>query len=66
MSGFGTVRRLFVELPFEEEKTGYTVDISVSGEHELVRLTAIYHYRVCYAQIDAVIEDHRARQLPNS
>ena len=63
---YGEPQELFVELPFITGKEGYLSEVTVSQKHKPIKLSAIYHYHVCYAEIEAVIENGAVRQIPNS
>lgn len=63
---YGKPMELFVELPFIKDKEGYLAEVTVNNKHEPVKLSAIYHYQVCYAEIEAIIENGVVRQAPNT
>ena len=63
---YGKEKELFLELPFIKVKDGYLAEVTVGHKHKPIKLSAIYHYQVCYAEIEATIESGAVRQVPNS
>ena len=54
---------LITHIAFEETDNGYAAGVMVSEGHRPFKLQAVYHYKYCYAVIEASVKNSRANEV---